>query len=113
MAQYPLNMGRSQSGPQHTGTLALNADADGNIKYDMILKQGAKGKELQTTFKDSQPMDVADQGYARPSEEEVQETAERTRAALEKIVDCEFFFVCRLSRQSRSRPVNLNNQLLK
>lgn len=75
-------------------TLALQVDADGNVRFDAIATQGQRaGKIVQSQFKDLVPLahrkDLDDAGRAmeRPSEEEVQETANKTRAALEKLVN--------------------------
>jgi len=74
-------------------TLALQVDGEGNVRYDVIALQGHReGKYIQSQFKDLVPLahrrDLSDEAKAmeRPSEEEVMETAERTRQALEKMV---------------------------
>jgi SNW domain-containing protein 1 len=75
-------------------TLALQVDADGNVRYDAIAQQGQRaGKYVQSQFKDLVPLahrkdlDETDKSMERPSEEDVQATAEKTRAALEKLVN--------------------------
>ena len=74
-------------------TLALQVDSEGNVRYDAIAHQGQRsGKIIQSQFKDLVPIahrkDLTDEQRAmeRPSEEEVQATAEKTRAALEQLV---------------------------
>lgn len=69
-------------------------DSEGNVRYDAIAHQGQRhGKLVQSQFKDLVPLahrkDVSDEARSmeRPSDEEVQATAERTRAALEKITN--------------------------
>jgi SNW domain-containing protein 1 len=69
-------------------------DSEGNVRYDAIAHQGQRhGKLVQSQFKDLVPLahrkDVSDEARAmeRPSDEEVQATAEKTRAALEKITN--------------------------
>ncbi|KIJ69183.1 hypothetical protein HYDPIDRAFT_179060 [Hydnomerulius pinastri MD-312] len=91
IAQYPLNLGKKKT--QAGNTLALQVDSEGNVRYDAIAQQGQRnGKFVQSQFKDLVPLshrkDLTDEQRAmeRPSEEEVQETAERTRQALEKLV---------------------------
>ncbi|KAH0827194.1 pre-mRNA-processing protein 45 [Lanmaoa asiatica] len=88
VAQYPLNP-RKEKG----NTLALQVDSEGNVRYDAIAHQGQRaGKVIQSQFKDLVPLshrkDITDdqRSMERPSEEEVQATAERTRQALEKLV---------------------------
>lgn len=74
-------------------TLALQVDGEGNVRYDAIAHQGHRdGRNVQSQFKDLVPLahrsdlDESARAMERPSEEEVQETAERTRQALEKLV---------------------------
>ncbi|KWU41039.1 hypothetical protein RHOSPDRAFT_30674 [Rhodotorula sp. JG-1b] len=90
-AQYPLELGRKKTAAGNT--LALQVDGDGNVDYGVIAQQGQRsGVHVQTSFKDLVPMaqrtDVAKDALAmeRPSEEEVQATADRTKAALERLV---------------------------
>ncbi|KAI7831402.1 SKIP/SNW domain-containing protein [Gamsiella multidivaricata] len=90
-AQYPLDMGRKKKAATKAGsTIALQVDAQGNVAYDAIAKRGHSSKQIvQSQFKDLVPLneraDVGEISLSRPSEEEVQETADRTRTALEKI----------------------------
>ncbi|GAA6016768.1 hypothetical protein JCM8202_004422 [Rhodotorula sphaerocarpa] len=90
-AQYPLELGRKKTSAGNT--LALQVDGDGNVNYGAIAEQGQRsGVHVQTSFKDLVPMaqrnDVDKDALAmeRPSEEEVQATADRTKAALERLV---------------------------
>ncbi|KAI9460028.1 pre-mRNA-processing protein 45 [Russula earlei] len=92
VAQYPLDMGRKKASSGNT--LALQVDSEGNVRYDAIAHQGHRhGKLVQSQFKDLVPLahrkDLDDEARSmeRPSDEEVQATAERTRAALEKITN--------------------------
>ncbi|GAA6015960.1 hypothetical protein JCM11491_007126 [Sporobolomyces phaffii] len=92
-AQYPLEMGRKHKASSGN-TLALQVDADGKVRYDAIAQQGhRKGVHVQSSFKDLVPLanrtDVSKEAMemVRPSEEEVQATADRTKAALEKLVN--------------------------
>ncbi|KAK3815007.1 MAG: SKIP/SNW domain-containing protein [Benniella sp.] len=90
IAQYPRDMGRKRKVATKAGsTIALQVDAQGNVEYDAIAKRGHSSKEIvQSQFKDLVPLseraDTGDISLSRPSEQEVQETADRTRAALEK-----------------------------
>ncbi|GAK64471.1 pre-mRNA-processing protein 45 [Moesziomyces antarcticus] len=93
IAQYPLDMGRSRAtGPGNK--LAMRVDAEGNKRYDAIVRQTLRpGQTVQTQFKDlvplSQRSDVRDSdrssGLERPSQEEVMSNTERTRLALEAL----------------------------
>ncbi|KAJ3085800.1 SNW domain-containing protein 1, partial [Quaeritorhiza haematococci] len=97
VVQYPLDMGRKRTGSNNTNkaeTLPLQTDAQGNVRYDMILHSagGARqeGKIIQSQLKDLKPMDIKegyDPALARPDEETVKDITEKTRLALEKIVD--------------------------
>ncbi|KAG0239321.1 mRNA splicing protein [Actinomortierella wolfii] len=104
--QYPLDMGRKKKTAAKAGsTVALQVDAQGNVAYDAIAKQGKSGKQtVQSQFKDLVPLheraDVGEVSLSRPSEEEVLETAERTRAALEKITN---------SKIAASQPKNIGS----
>lgn len=73
--------------------MALQVDSEGNVRYDAIALQGQReGKFIQSQFKDLVPLahrkdlDESARSMERPSEEEVQDTTEKTRLALEKLV---------------------------
>ncbi|KAF7986563.1 hypothetical protein HWV62_26306 [Athelia sp. TMB] len=90
VAQYPLEMGKKKASSGNT--LALQVDSEGNIRYDAIAHQGqAPGKTIQSQFKDLVPLahrkdlDESARDMERPSEDEVQATADKTRLALEKL----------------------------
>ncbi|KAF4576315.1 Pre-mRNA-processing protein 45 [Pleurotus pulmonarius] len=92
VAQYPLEMGKKKASSGNT--LALQVDSEGNVRYDAIAHQGQRaGKIVQSQFKDLVPLqhrkDLDDdaRNMERPSEDEVQATADKTRAALEKLVN--------------------------
>jgi len=92
VAQYPLNMGKKKASSGNT--LALQVDAEGNVRYDVIAQQGQRpGKIVQSQFKDLVPLahrkDLDDTARVmeRPSEDDVQTTTDKTRAALEKLVN--------------------------
>ena len=64
------------------------------MRYDAIAHQGQRsGKFVQSQFKDLVPLshrkdlDDSQRTMDRPSDEDVQETTDKTRAALEKIVN--------------------------
>ncbi|KAJ3293162.1 mRNA splicing protein [Borealophlyctis nickersoniae] len=91
IAQYPLDMGRKRDGSSNrVDHLPLQTDGEGNIRYDMILRQGDKdGKKIvHAQLKDMTEQDIVEgDELARPDEEAVKEITEKTRAALEKIVE--------------------------
>ncbi|CCG84158.1 protein of unknown function [Taphrina deformans PYCC 5710] len=91
MAQYPLEMGLKTK--KAGAALALQVDADGKIQYDAIAKQGRdaqSSKIIHTSFKDLVPLrnraNAGELSLDRPTEEEVQATADRTNAALQMVV---------------------------
>ncbi|KAH9820761.1 SKIP/SNW domain-containing protein [Melampsora americana] len=93
LAQYPLEMGRKKHASVGN-TLALTVDGEGKIDYTKIAKQGHRdGRHVQAQFKDLVPLahraDLSAEARSmeRPSEEEVDATTQRTRAALEKLTN--------------------------
>ncbi|KAI0108647.1 SKIP/SNW domain-containing protein [Nemania sp. FL0031] len=89
VAQYPLQMGKK--GSETSNALAIQVDAEGKVKYDAIANQGhANGRIVHASFKDLIPLrqraDLGEISLARPSEDQVAETAERTKAALAALV---------------------------
>ncbi|KAF3927186.1 hypothetical protein ABW20_dc0103722 [Dactylellina cionopaga] len=92
IAQYPLEMGRKPSASKsRNNALALEVDEQGLVKYDAIARQGHNDKRIvHASFKDLIPLrqraDVGEISLERPSEEEVAEQTEKTRAALAKLV---------------------------
>jgi len=71
--------------------LAIQVDAEGKVKFDAIARQGhSDSRIIHASFKDLIPLrqraDAGDIDLARPSEEEVQATAQRTQEALAKLV---------------------------
>ncbi|KAJ1546383.1 mRNA splicing protein, partial [Cladochytrium tenue] len=89
VAQYPLDMGRKGGKGAGEGTLALQTDADGNLRYDLVLRQGQRDdKVIHSQFKDLVAKDVSnEEDRSRPSEEEVLKVTEKTREALEKLTN--------------------------
>lgn len=92
IAQYPLGMGRKKASAGNT--LALTVDAEGNVRYDAIAKQGHDSDRIvQSQFKDLVPLahrtdlDENAQKMERPSQEDIDATTERTRLALERLVN--------------------------
>jgi SNW domain-containing protein 1 len=90
VAQYPLDMGKK--GTQKTSNaLALQVDAEGKVKYDAIARQGHNdNRTIHSSFKDLIPLrqraDAGDISLDKPSEEEVAESTERTKLALQKLI---------------------------
>jgi SNW domain-containing protein 1 len=88
VAQYPLEMGKKGG---TSNALAIQVDAEGKVKYDAIARQGhSDGRIVHASFKDLIPLrqraDAGEVDLARPSEEEVAATTERTKNALATLV---------------------------
>ena len=91
VAQYPLDMGRKGSSSS-SNALTLQVDGEGKVKYDAIARRGhSDNRIIHASFKDLIPLrqraDVGEISLDRPSEEEVQESKERTQKALQSLVD--------------------------
>merc|ERR1711939_528697 len=90
VAQYPLDMGRKGTAST-SNALAIQVDAEGKVKYDAIARQGHnENRIIHSSFKDLIPLrqraDAGDLSLDRPSQEEVEATAEKTKLALERLV---------------------------
>jgi len=102
IAQYPGGMNKRNTGTSNA--LAIQVDAEGKVKYDAIARQGhAENRIVQASFKDLIPLrqraDAGEISLARPSQDEVQETTEKTKAALAALVG---------SAVSAQKPKNLD-----
>ncbi|KAK3159164.1 hypothetical protein QOZ80_2AG0146520 [Eleusine coracana subsp. coracana] len=91
VAQYPLGMGRRDD-KGGSKILALTVDARGSVAFDAVVKQGENASKIvYSKHSDLVPkIATADSEAVADDEEEqkeVEETMERTRAALEKIVN--------------------------
>jgi len=86
VAQYPLDMGREKSEAKK-GTIAMQVDAHGKVKYDALVRQG-HGKDRIVY---SKPTDLLPKTEGadldRPDEEAVEKSTEETRSALEKLIN--------------------------
>lgn len=91
VAQYPHNLGRGESEVNRTTALAVQLDAQGKVKYDVLARIGnRKDKIIYSKFTDLLPSEVRDDDdpeLQRPEEEDesVIEATEKTRMALEKL----------------------------
>lgn len=92
VAQFPLDMGRqggSSGPPSSSKTIPIQLDAEGKIKYDVIVKQGSnKDKIIYNKLSDLLPSEILnedDPTLQKPNEEEVEDLTEKTRRALEQL----------------------------
>lgn len=89
IAQYPLEMGKK--GSTTSNALAIQVDGDGKVKYDAIARQGhGESRIVHASFKDLIPLrqraDAGEIDLAKPSQEQIAETTERTKNALAALV---------------------------
>lgn len=81
-----------QKGKESTSNaLAVQLDAEGKVKYDMIARQGhSKDKIIYSKLTDLLPAEVVaenDPSLEKPSQEEIEDVTERTRQALQKLTN--------------------------
>jgi len=81
VAQYPLDMGRSQNSNQKT--LPITLDSQGRIKYDSVLGHN-NGQIVHFRHEDAVAAKFDEDALRKPEPEIEQETTQKTRQALEK-----------------------------
>ena len=85
VVQYPLNMGKP--GMKSTAVVAVDVDENGQIRYDAIVKQGTnRNKIVQTSIADMKEKKGDAVSLALPSMEEEIEVTNKTKLALEALV---------------------------
>lgn len=111
--QYPLNMGKPNSSDSNT-QLALAVDGDGRVQYDQIIRQGLGADRIvHTKFTDLVERAVDEDALQKPTEEDEQSITERTRAALEKIVQAKISVAHTSNAQSafnQNKDENIDTQ---
>lgn len=86
VVQYPLNMGKP--GVKSTAVISVNVDEKGQVQYDALVKQGQnRNKIVQSSLSDIKEKEASKDQILLPDEKEEQETAERTRQALENLLE--------------------------
>ena len=95
VAQYPMGMGQKSSsgsgdgGDKSGSALAIQLDANGKVRYDMLAKQGHhKDKIIYSKLTDMLPSAITneqDPEIQRPEQETIDDITEKTRLALEKL----------------------------
>lgn len=94
VVQYPLEMGKTKTGANNksssSSAIAVQLDAQGDVKFsDLIARQGqSKNKIVYSKFTDLLPKQVTEEDgdLARPDPDAVKETTEKTKRALEALV---------------------------
>jgi len=89
VAQYPLGMGRQK---EVAKTLAVTIDADGDVNYDEVVKQGQnREKTVFSRHSDIVPkvdeLNKLESRVVDSDDEEVKETARATWESLQRVVD--------------------------
>ena len=95
MAQFPRDMGRPGKGSSTAIVPVAMDSTSGEARYDAIITALHPGQLVQSRLSDMLEKPAQDVMQPRPSVEEEEETAARTRAVLEGIVT---------TRMSHSRP---------
>ena len=74
-----------------SNALAVQLDAEGKVKYDIIARQGhGKDKIVYSKLSDLLPVEVTsekDPSLEKPNQDEIDDITERTRAALQKLTN--------------------------
>ncbi len=83
-----MEMGQKSGG---SNALAIEVDAEGKVRYDALVRQGhTESRVIHASFKDLIPLrqraNAGEINLARPTPEEVEATAERTKNALATLV---------------------------
>ncbi|EFJ40771.1 hypothetical protein VOLCADRAFT_69109 [Volvox carteri f. nagariensis] len=103
VAQYPLDMGKG-GGAKGNQQLAVTLNADGQINYDAVVKQGSNRDRIVHSDHSALVPKVdrlSKEALARPDDEEVEKTIQETAAALERVVQ---------GKLSSTNPSKLPNQ---
>ena len=87
VVQYPLNMGRP--GVKSSAMVAVNINEKGEVSYDALVKQGSNRQKLvQTSLDDiKESSGTSVEKVTLPDTTEEQEVAEKTRLALQGLLD--------------------------
>lgn len=103
VAQYPLSMGQSKT---TSNALPAQLNAEGKINYDVLAKQGhGKDKVVHSKFTDMVPKAQEDDAeITRPDEETIEDITEKTRLALEKLVNSKISAAMPVKRAEKTAP---------
>lgn len=89
VAQYPQDMGRPDKDDKGVKTLAVTINAEGELNFDAIVKQGQnRDKTVHASHKALVPKvdKLKPENLQRPDEEEEEKTAKETLEALSRVV---------------------------
>ena len=86
VVQYPLGMGKP--GTKSSAIVSVDVDEKGIVRYDAIVKQGSnKDRIVQTSLTDMKEKTGNVDKLELPDEDEERATAERTKMALEGLLE--------------------------
>jgi SNW domain-containing protein 1 len=90
VVQYPLDMGKP--GAVSSAIVAVTVGESGLVKFDAIVKQGSnRNRIVQSSLDDIKAKEADKDMLALPQDKEEQETAEKTRLALEVLLGGKVF----------------------
>ncbi|VDQ04449.1 unnamed protein product [Trichobilharzia regenti] len=102
--QYPLGMGQEKN---LSNALVMKTDKDGKIRYDELVRQGhSKDRIIYSKFSDLLPKSIEDDDpeLSKPSQEAIEETTEKTRRALESLVEMKVAAAAPVRRAEKTNP---------
>lgn len=104
LPQFPLNMGQQR---EASNALAIKTDQDGKIRYDELIRQGhSRDRIIYSKFSDllPKPIEPNDPELEKPNLEVIQQTTEKTRLALELLVEQKVAAAAPVRRAEKSAP---------
>ena len=107
IAQFPHGMGMDKPGTGTKNTVALQFDTEGKLRFDEIARIGhGKDKIVHTRLSDMKAkiIDDTDETFHKPTEEEIAETTETTRLALEKITTAKIAAALPVQHAKKTAP---------
>lgn len=114
VVQYPLDMGKTKGaggGGKTSNALAIQLDAQGDVRFDVLAKQGSanKNKVVYSKYTDLLPKQVTDDDpdMARPDADQVKDTTEKTRKALEALVSAKMQAAMPVRAADKQAPAQL------
>ncbi|CEF61302.1 Puff-specific protein Bx42 [Strongyloides ratti] len=88
IVQYPLGMGQDGNVNKKSNIVALQTDDEGKVRYDALAKLGhSKNRLVHTSIASTKNkyFHEDDEDIAKPNEDEIANTTEETKKALEKL----------------------------
>ncbi|VEL08681.1 unnamed protein product, partial [Protopolystoma xenopodis] len=102
--QYPLGMGQSKT---VSNALVMKTDKEGKIRYDELIRQGhGKDRIIHSKFSDLLPKIVEDDDpeLSKPDADTIAEITEKTKKALEALVEQKVAAAAPARRAEKTAP---------